>query len=557
MKRMISYAQNFEDVMLSRALSGVEIGFYIDVGAQDPVADSVTRAFYMRGWRGINIDPVRHWYQRLMEDRPHDVNLRVAVGATQGQIRVHEVADSGLSTTNDEYAARHEGAGFSVSSEIVEMTTLDAILAEQRVTEVHFLKVDAEGAEKDVLTGISLREVRPWIILVESREPNSRVTTHDAWEHLLLDALYTFVYDDGLNRFYVANEHSELSASFGLPPNVFDNFTSWSDPSAEVTLALCKEGARLTQARLEEVDAERASLMLSLAAVRSDRDGLARWAGELEMQTVQSKSQIEALLEQAGRMEAKAAALEARLVEVLEANAAASSTLRNERDQLAGKLELIRADREGLVKWVDQLQADSASYANRIEELMRQLARAEQENARLSALTERAFDEVASLREWLDLEYQGKLGQQALAHQSALETVSTSLAAANAESERHRAEVSVLRQCLSAAENAIASAEAKAQGLAQSAASLRAQLDTILGSRSWRITSPLRAIARVVRGMRAQPDPALSLSSSKSSQEELGTQADALRVETPDVALREKRIASLRRLSGLVRRKPK
>ena len=33
---MVSHAQNFEDVMLARALRDVEDGFYVDVGAWDP-----------------------------------------------------------------------------------------------------------------------------------------------------------------------------------------------------------------------------------------------------------------------------------------------------------------------------------------------------------------------------------------------------------------------------------------------------------------------------------------------------------------------------------------
>lgn len=35
--RFVSYAQNQEDVSLHRALQTVEKGFYVDVGAQDPV----------------------------------------------------------------------------------------------------------------------------------------------------------------------------------------------------------------------------------------------------------------------------------------------------------------------------------------------------------------------------------------------------------------------------------------------------------------------------------------------------------------------------------------
>ena len=54
---MISYAQNFEDVILWRALRDVPNGFYIDIGAGHPVADSVTMHFYEHGWRGINVEP--------------------------------------------------------------------------------------------------------------------------------------------------------------------------------------------------------------------------------------------------------------------------------------------------------------------------------------------------------------------------------------------------------------------------------------------------------------------------------------------------------------------
>ena len=55
--RFVSYAQNWEDVMLWRALGHVGQGFYVDVGAFSPDEHSVTRAFYDLGWSGINIEP--------------------------------------------------------------------------------------------------------------------------------------------------------------------------------------------------------------------------------------------------------------------------------------------------------------------------------------------------------------------------------------------------------------------------------------------------------------------------------------------------------------------
>lgn len=68
----ISYAQNFEDVRLWRALNSFECGFYIDVGATDPAHDSVTKAFYDHGWSGINVEPMQNYYDALRQQRPRD-----------------------------------------------------------------------------------------------------------------------------------------------------------------------------------------------------------------------------------------------------------------------------------------------------------------------------------------------------------------------------------------------------------------------------------------------------------------------------------------------------
>ena len=83
----ISYAQAKEDIHLLRALSGVhhDVGFYIDLGAWDPEIDSVTKLFYDAGWRGINVEPSPKWFPRLLEQRPRDINLQVAVSETPGE----------------------------------------------------------------------------------------------------------------------------------------------------------------------------------------------------------------------------------------------------------------------------------------------------------------------------------------------------------------------------------------------------------------------------------------------------------------------------------------
>src|SRR5665213_2456142 len=99
--RLISYAQNFEDVMLWRALRHVENGFYIDVGAQDPVLSSTSLAFYERGWRGVNIEPVAAYADLLRAQRPDEEVLQTAVGKSSNQLLTfYEIPDTGLSTAN-------------------------------------------------------------------------------------------------------------------------------------------------------------------------------------------------------------------------------------------------------------------------------------------------------------------------------------------------------------------------------------------------------------------------------------------------------------------------
>jgi FkbM family methyltransferase len=221
----ISYAQNFEDVMLWRALKHVDLGFYIDVGANDPDYDSVTKAFYERGWRGINVEPVPQWFERLEKARPQDINLQLALGAEPGEITLYEIPDTGLSTAEKKFAERHVAErGYESREFRVQMDTLSSVCERFHLDPIHFLKIDVEGAEKAVFQGTDFGKIRPWIIVVEATLPNSQEEAYSDWEPLLLNAGYEYVYFDGLNRYYVASEHENLKGAFKVPPNVFDEF---------------------------------------------------------------------------------------------------------------------------------------------------------------------------------------------------------------------------------------------------------------------------------------------------------------------------------------------
>ena len=108
----ISYAQNFEDVMLWRALKHVENGFYIDIGAQHPVVDSVSLAFYEHGWRGVHVEPTQQYSILLRAARPDESVLQVAIGNQNQKVTFFEFEDTGLSTADADVAHQHRASGF-------------------------------------------------------------------------------------------------------------------------------------------------------------------------------------------------------------------------------------------------------------------------------------------------------------------------------------------------------------------------------------------------------------------------------------------------------------
>lgn len=216
----ISYAQNFEDIRLWRILKTVENGFYIDVGANDPTLDSVTKAFYDLGWSGINIEPMPSFYEALYQQRPRDTNIQCVAGASYGELTLFGIDGTGLSTLDPKLAQMHMSAGRNVQSQTVQSRTLSSICEEHvKGRPIHFLKIDVEGHEEAVLRGMDFSRWRPMLILVET--PWNRDHT---WESLITDAGYQPVLFDGLNTFYIAEEHQAFKATFDIPPCILDDF---------------------------------------------------------------------------------------------------------------------------------------------------------------------------------------------------------------------------------------------------------------------------------------------------------------------------------------------
>lgn len=235
MSRFISYAQNFEDILLRRVFGFDRDGFYVDVGAADPTVNSVTRTFYDAGWSGINIEPRDEYFTRLENERQRDHNICAAAAQYDGVSTFFQFpAFPELGTLREAAASAIEGAGAEMLTEQVRTVALTSVLSKLNWPTVDFLKIDVEGAEIDVLRGLDLVKCRPLVIVVETVSGNLGRTSECA--DYLAGADYQHAYFDGVNDWFVPYEHSELRSHFETPVNVSDQFELASSDAERVTL---------------------------------------------------------------------------------------------------------------------------------------------------------------------------------------------------------------------------------------------------------------------------------------------------------------------------------
>jgi FkbM family methyltransferase len=225
-----SYAQNREDVILFRALGHIRTGRYIDVGAYHPIDDSISWAFYQRGWRGISFEPVHELAELHRQLRPKDQLVEAVVtGTTDQSVTLHKIDGTGLSTLLDRVRDVHQHVGMQAHDVKVDAVRLDDVLDRSgwEGQDIHFMTVDTEGSESDVLDTIDLTRWRPWVLVIEATAPTTTTPTFQGWEPKVLQAGYEFCLFDGLSRFYVAAEHADdLADPLRVPANVLDEYRS-------------------------------------------------------------------------------------------------------------------------------------------------------------------------------------------------------------------------------------------------------------------------------------------------------------------------------------------
>jgi FkbM family methyltransferase len=245
----ISFAQHGEDVILWRALGDRDSVTYVDVGAFDPTYDSVTRALYERGWRGVNIEPQPDRLEAFIHDRPEDVNLCLAVGDRDGVTTLSLGPIPGWATALDPVLA--EPPAPVTSTLEVPMRCLATLLPELGIEHVDVLKIDVEGTEPAVVRGLLDGAIRPLVCVVEGVAPGLGRSAGDEAVALLVAAGYEHCLFDGLNHYLTIDP--ALRTALSTPANPLDGHTT-------VALVRFEHERQLLQATIAALATENVAL---------------------------------------------------------------------------------------------------------------------------------------------------------------------------------------------------------------------------------------------------------------------------------------------------------
>lgn len=172
---------------------GGQSGYFVEVGAYDPVYQSQSYHLELAGWKGLLIEPLPDLADNLRRNRRASVRQCACVAPQQvGTGTIPLLERRGNSTVRFDPS----DAG-SVSIVEVPAATLDAVLAEEGVTRIDFLSIDVEGAEPDVLRGLDLRRYNPRLVLVDDMDRFGET------RRLLRRAGYRLVRRTGHNAWFV------------------------------------------------------------------------------------------------------------------------------------------------------------------------------------------------------------------------------------------------------------------------------------------------------------------------------------------------------------------
>jgi FkbM family methyltransferase len=178
------YSQLQQDIILyEKYFKNINNGVFVEVGAHDGEEGSNT-LFYEESlnWSGICIEPHPELYNKLIKKRKC-ICVQSAVCMNEGEeifikLTGHPTAISGLERMYDNRHLQRIKNELDIPGSFKEIITvkttkLQNILSNNNINEIHYLSIDVEGAEIEVVKSIDFNNTFIHVISIENNYPDT------------------------------------------------------------------------------------------------------------------------------------------------------------------------------------------------------------------------------------------------------------------------------------------------------------------------------------------------------------------------------------------------
>lgn len=194
--------------MYSNFFAGRTDGFFVDVGANDPVRHNNTLFFEEQGWSGIAIDPLPGMEERWRRSARKARFFPVAASNTRGTCTlevVHGKKDWQTMLSGIRGSRRPSGE-YDAQEVTVRAECVRDILSAEGIGVVDYLSIDVEGHELSVLEGIDFQHVEFRVITIENNAGGSHRFGDPRIRQLLKsEGFRYYARIEGLDDIYVNN----------------------------------------------------------------------------------------------------------------------------------------------------------------------------------------------------------------------------------------------------------------------------------------------------------------------------------------------------------------
>jgi FkbM family methyltransferase len=209
--RRTSFSQQGEDLILDRIMSRIlkwslnEERIYVDVGAYHPIDFSVTYLLYLRGWKGIVFDPSSRTQKLFQRWRRNDIFIKGVVGEEDYQdvdFYFSRASIGEQSLTGSKYPPKDKDMN-NFYKTTFKQVNLNNELRRNGFKKIHFLNIDVEGAELEILRTFEFQYFKPSVLAIEIHTSNLEEVMLSEEYKIVKHHGYAFVGSAVITHFFV------------------------------------------------------------------------------------------------------------------------------------------------------------------------------------------------------------------------------------------------------------------------------------------------------------------------------------------------------------------